>query len=161
VTGVIVRNGSTSRIGVDGHLERKRLSTAYRGPQGDLIVKTQHRVFKVWHHSPCGNFWRVKLVHRREVQLGTASDYVLERGGWPREWKCDEGIRAAMFNGIAYLNRLSNVLKPPVAPLLQHIEDDYVMLLMETTVPDGWAEQVIPLLMASQYLDAMARVRTR
>ncbi len=122
-------------------------------------AQTKHRSFKVWHKSPCGNFWRIKLVPRREVQLGAASDYVVEREGRPREWKCDEGIRAAMWNGTAYLDRISNVLKPLAAPLLPHIEDDCVMLLMETDVPAGWIEQAIPILLESERLDPLSKLR--
>lgn len=123
------------------------------------MTQTNHRVFKVWHRSPGGNFWRIKLVPVSEVQLGTASNYVEERGGRPREWKCDEGIRAAMWNGVAHMNRRSNVLKPLVAPLSEIMEEDCAMLLIETDVPAGWTEQVFPLLVESQYLDIMSKLR--
>lgn len=119
---------------------------------------TKHRTFKIWHYSPCDTNCRIKVFPRREVYLGTASDYVLDRGG-TREWKCDEGIRAAMWNGTAFLNRFSNVLKPPLAPLQPHIEDDCIMLLRETIVPVGWAKQVVLQVIRSDKLDAISKMQ--
>ncbi|MEC7952845.1 MAG: hypothetical protein VX195_07185 [Pseudomonadota bacterium] len=123
----------------------------------DMHCHTKHRKFKVWHLDSTGNLLRIDIVPRREIWLGTASDYVVDRGG-KREWKCDEGIRAAMWNETAYLNRMSNVLNPVVESMPQHIEDDCVMLLLDTWVPRGWADQVVPFLLASRRIDAMTKL---
>lgn len=127
-------------------------------PPRDVLGHTHHRRFKVWHLSSIGNVVRIEIVPRREVWLGTASDYVVDRGG-RREWKSDEGIRAAMWNETAYLNRMSNVLKPVSKSMPPHIEGDCVMLLFETAVPLGWADQVVPFLLESLRLDFMTKLR--
>lgn len=123
----------------------------------DIHCPTQHRNFKVWHLSTTGNLLQIDIVSRHEIWLRTASDYVVDRGG-QREWKCDEGIRAAMWNETAYLNRMSNVLKPVVELMPPHIEDDCVMLLLDTWVPPGWANQVVPFLLESRRIDAITKL---
>lgn len=64
-----------------------------------------------------------------------------------------------MWNETAYLNRMSNVLKPVAKSMSPHIEDDCVMLLFETAVPLGWADQVVPFLLESSRLDVMTKLR--
>ena len=124
----------------------------------DMIGQTQHRTFKVRYLSPIGNVTKIEIVSRREVQLGTQSDYGIDRGGC-RDWKCDEGIRAAMWNQTANLSRMSNILSPVTARMPPHIEDDCVMLLLETIVQCGWADQVMPLLLENFRLDVMNILR--
>ena len=124
----------------------------------EMHCHTQHRKFKVWHLCSFGNLVRIDIVSRRDVWLGTASNYVVDRGG-SREWKCDEGIRAVMWNETAYLNRMSNILKPVTKSMPPHIEDDCVMLLLETWVPCGWADQVVPILLESRSVDVMTKLR--
>lgn len=64
-----------------------------------------------------------------------------------------------MWNETAYLNRMSNILKPVAQSMPPHIEDDCVMLLPDTWVPRGWADQVVPLLLESRRIDAMIKLR--
>ena len=123
----------------------------------DMHYYTQHRKFAVWHLCLIGNVVQIDIVARREVWLGTASDHVVDLGG-SREWKCEEGSRAAMRNETAYLNRMSNILKPVAQSMPPQIEDDCVMLLLDTWVPRGWADQVVPFLLASRRIDAMTKL---
>lgn len=64
-----------------------------------------------------------------------------------------------MWNEIADLNGMSNILTPVAAPVQPHIEGDCVMLLLETIVPPGRADQVVPLLLESVQLDGMRKLR--